>query len=69
LPAGIDHMALESDEASYVRAAWLIDGGITPAKGAIGALAGREASKPPRGKLDIHHSRDGMENKDVVKIE
>jgi len=60
---------LASDDASYVTgAAWLVDGGITPAKGAIGALAGREASTPPRGKLDLHHSRDGMEHKDVVKI-
>jgi NAD(P)-dependent dehydrogenase (short-subunit alcohol dehydrogenase family) len=61
---------LASDDASYVTGAvWLVDGEITPAKGAIGALAGCEAKTPPRGKLDLHHSRDGMEHKQVVKIE
>jgi NAD(P)-dependent dehydrogenase (short-subunit alcohol dehydrogenase family) len=59
---------LASEDASYVNGAvWLVDGGITPAKGAIGALAGREASTPPPGKLDLHHSHDGMAHKDVVK--
>ena len=60
---------LASDDASYVNGAvWLVDGGITPAKGAIGALAGREASTPPPGKIDLHHSHDGMKHKYVVKI-
>src|SRR6266513_3803524 len=43
---------LASDDASYVNGAvWLVDGGITPAKGAIGALAGREVLNPPTDNL------------------
>jgi NAD(P)-dependent dehydrogenase (short-subunit alcohol dehydrogenase family) len=39
---------LASDAASFVIGAmWLVDGGITPAKGSVGAMAGREASTPP----------------------
>ena len=60
---------LASDEASYVNGAvWLVDGGITPAKGAIGALAGNEVSTPPTDNLDLQHSRDGLKDKELVKI-
>jgi NAD(P)-dependent dehydrogenase (short-subunit alcohol dehydrogenase family) len=60
---------LASDEASFVTGAlWLVDGGITPAKGAVGALAGREASTPPPGLMNLRHTHDGTRNKDVVKI-
>jgi NAD(P)-dependent dehydrogenase (short-subunit alcohol dehydrogenase family) len=60
---------LASDEASFVTGAtWLVDGGITPAKGAVGALAQREAKTPPPGTLDLRHSHDGTRNKDVVKL-
>jgi hypothetical protein len=45
-----------------------VDGGITPAKGAIGALAGREVSTPPRDNLDLRHSQDGLKDKELVKI-
>jgi NAD(P)-dependent dehydrogenase (short-subunit alcohol dehydrogenase family) len=61
---------LASDEASYVTGAvWLVDGGITPGKGAIGALAKDEAKTPPPTVLPLHHSQDGNRNKDIVKIE
>jgi NAD(P)-dependent dehydrogenase (short-subunit alcohol dehydrogenase family) len=60
---------LASDAASYVTGAvWLVDGGITPAKGAVGALASPEASTPPRPTLDLHHSQDGTRNKHLVRM-
>jgi NAD(P)-dependent dehydrogenase (short-subunit alcohol dehydrogenase family) len=60
---------LASDAASNVTGpTWMVDGGITPAKGAVGALARREASTPPPSTLDLRHSHDGMRHKDVVKI-
>lgn len=60
---------LASDQASFVTGSlWLADGGITPAKGPVGALAGQEAKTPPRGTLDLRHTHDGTKNKDVVKI-
>lgn len=60
---------LASDEASFVTGAlWLADGGITPAKGPIGALVEREVATPPPGRIDLHHTHDGTRNKDVVKI-
>jgi NAD(P)-dependent dehydrogenase (short-subunit alcohol dehydrogenase family) len=60
---------LASDQASFVTGAlWLADGGITPGKGAVGQMAGREASTPPAGGMDLHHTHDGTRNKDVVKI-
>jgi NAD(P)-dependent dehydrogenase (short-subunit alcohol dehydrogenase family) len=66
--AGI-YAFLASDEASFVTGAlWLADGGITPAKGPVGQLAGREAATPPAGELDLHHTQDGTRNKEVVKI-
>jgi NAD(P)-dependent dehydrogenase (short-subunit alcohol dehydrogenase family) len=60
---------LASDEASYVTgAAWLVDGGITPAKGAVGALAKAAAATPPPATLGLRHSQDGTRNKRIVKI-
>ncbi|HEY4076141.1 MAG TPA: SDR family oxidoreductase [Rhizomicrobium sp.] len=61
---------LASDEASFVTgAAWLVDGGITPAKGAVGAIAHREAKTPPPVTLVLHHTHDGTRNKDIVKLQ
>jgi NAD(P)-dependent dehydrogenase (short-subunit alcohol dehydrogenase family) len=61
---------LASDEASYVTGAvWLVDGGITPAKGAVGAMAGDAASTPPPTSLHLLHSLDGTRNKDIVKLQ
>ena len=60
---------LASDLASFVTGSlWLADGGITPAKGPVGALAGLEARTPPPGTLDLQHTQDGNKNKDLVKI-
>ena len=60
---------LASDAASFVTGAvWLVDGGITPAKGVVGAMARREASTPPTSTLELHHSHDGTRNKHIVKV-
>src|SRR5262245_28601100 len=60
---------LASDDASFVTGAlWLVDGGITPAKGAVGALAGREASTPPAPRIKLQHTHDGLRHKDLVKL-
>jgi NAD(P)-dependent dehydrogenase (short-subunit alcohol dehydrogenase family) len=61
---------LASDEASFVTGAnWLVDGGITPAKGAVGALAKREVKTPPPITLDLRHTHDGTRNKEIVKLQ
>ena len=61
---------LASDEASFVTgAAWLVDGGTTPGKGAVGAIASREAATSPPATLPLQHALDGLRNKDIVKIQ
>ncbi len=60
---------LASDAASFVTGAvWLVDGGITPAKGAVGMLAGRDVTTPPEPMLDLRHSHDGTRHRDIVRI-
>jgi NAD(P)-dependent dehydrogenase (short-subunit alcohol dehydrogenase family) len=60
---------LASDEASFVTGAvWLVDGGITPAKGAVGAMARPETKAPPLATLELHHSQDGLRDKELVKL-
>jgi NAD(P)-dependent dehydrogenase (short-subunit alcohol dehydrogenase family) len=60
---------LASDEASFVTGAlWIADGGLTPGKGPVGALAGPAASTPPRSHIDLHHTHDGNRGKNIVKI-
>ncbi|MDI4665031.1 SDR family oxidoreductase [Xanthobacter autotrophicus] len=59
---------LASDEASYVTGAlWLADGGVTPAKGDIGARVPAELRAPPAGTLSLHHSHDGLHGKTVYR--
>ena len=36
-----------------------VDGGITAAKGPIGAQASRDVKKQPEGALDLEHSMEG----------
>jgi NAD(P)-dependent dehydrogenase (short-subunit alcohol dehydrogenase family) len=61
---------LASDEASFVTGAlWLVDGGITPAKGAVGMLAGDPAKTPPPSRINLRHTHDGNRNKDLVKLQ
>jgi NAD(P)-dependent dehydrogenase (short-subunit alcohol dehydrogenase family) len=60
---------LASDAASYVTGAvWIVDGGLTPAKGAVGAMARRDVATPPKPTLTLHHSHDGTRNKEIVKV-
>jgi enoyl-[acyl-carrier-protein] reductase (NADH) len=60
---------LASEAASFVTGAvWLVDGGITPAKGPVGALARPEVARPPAGTLDLRHTHDGTRHKDIVKV-
>ncbi len=59
---------LASDEASYVTGAlWLADGGVTPAKGMMGALVPDELRRPPKGVLPLRHALDGESGKEVYR--
>jgi NAD(P)-dependent dehydrogenase (short-subunit alcohol dehydrogenase family) len=60
---------LASDAASFVTGAlWTVDGGLTQSKGAVGTLASKQASTPPRATIDLRHSHDGTRNKEIVKL-
>jgi hypothetical protein len=37
-------------------------------KGAVGAMAGQEASTPPSATIALQHSHDGTRNKEVVRL-
>jgi NAD(P)-dependent dehydrogenase (short-subunit alcohol dehydrogenase family) len=57
---------LASDEASYVTGSLvLVDGGVTPAKGAAGAHVPAELRRPPQGTLPLRHSHDGTKGKEI----
>lgn len=59
---------LASDEASYVTGAlWLADGGVTPAKGTMGANVPETLRRPPAGVLPLSHSHDGENGKEVYR--
>ncbi|MBW4541024.1 MAG: SDR family oxidoreductase [Myxacorys chilensis ATA2-1-KO14] len=60
---------LASDEASYVTGAlWLADGGVTPAKGAVGKDTPFWKRSEPDGELRLDHERDGLQNKDTHQV-
>ena len=60
---------LASDAASFVTGAlWMVDGGLTQSKGAVGALASKKASTPPPATIELQHSHDGTRNKEIVKL-
>ena len=60
---------LASDEASYVTGAlWLVDGGITVAKGAVGAKTPESLRSEPQGELRLDHSLEGLEGKKTHAI-
>ena len=55
---------IASEEASYVTGAlWLVDGGITVAKGAVGSQTPESVSQEPQGELRLDHSLEGLEGK------
>jgi NAD(P)-dependent dehydrogenase (short-subunit alcohol dehydrogenase family) len=60
---------LASDAASFVTGAlWMVDGGLTQSKGAVGSMAGRAASTPPPSTIELQHSHDGTRNKEIVQM-
>lgn len=60
---------IASEEASYVTGAlWLVDGGITVAKGSVGSETPFWFRSEPKGELRLDHSQEGLENKDTQTI-
>lgn len=60
---------IASEEASYVTGAlWLVDGGITVAKGAVGSETPLWFRSEPQGELSLDHSQEGLKNKETKTI-
>ena len=60
---------LASDEASYVTGAlWLVDGGVTVAKGAVGKQTPESLRQQPQGELRLDHAHEGLENKHTETV-
>ncbi|OKH39671.1 short-chain dehydrogenase [[Phormidium ambiguum] IAM M-71] len=60
---------LASDEASYVTGAlWLVDGGVTVAKGSVGEDTPNYLREEPQGELRLDHSLEGLKNKETHAI-
>ncbi|MFB2937925.1 SDR family NAD(P)-dependent oxidoreductase [Aerosakkonemataceae cyanobacterium BLCC-F154] len=60
---------LASDEASYVTGAlWLVDGGVTVAKGGVGSDTPNYLREEPQGELRLDHSLEGLKNKETHAI-
>lgn len=60
---------IASEEASYVTGAlWLVDGGITVAKGPVGSETPLWFRMAPKGELRLDHSQEGLENKDIQQL-
>lgn len=60
---------LASDEASYVTGAlYMVDGGITVAKGPVGEKASSHFTSPPHGTLPTRHAHEGLKNKKVETL-
>ncbi len=61
---------LASNEATYVTGAlWLADGGVTVAKGSVGAQTPEALRAESQGELHhLEHPRQGLEDKEVQTI-
>ncbi len=57
---------LASDEASFVTGAlYFVDGGMSIGRGPIGRQVPEELRRQPKGKLELHHAREGLQGKAI----